>query len=366
MLNACARRVFLVRLATMLKILADDRIPWVSELFSSFGQLILKPASAIERQDLLNVDVLLTRTITRVNAELLEGTSVSFVGTATAGIDHVDADWLEKHGITLAYAAGSNASAVTQYVLCCVAYLRKNHRLPISKTKAMVVGVGHVGTAVAQVLKEIGFEVMLNDPPRAQKEKNFLSTPLEKSGDADLICIHTPLLHSEPFPTYHLFNDALISRLKPGAVLLNAGRGSVIDEAALIKYDHLTLALDVWENEPEINLSMLKKTLIATPHIAGYSEEVKWKATFNIYQQFLKHFNLSDSHHFRRQTPMPRKDQLDLSVLHWEDKALQFYNPMNDTVKMKPLLLDNPKQIGKNFLDLRTNYSFRKDFFIAA
>ena len=343
----------------MIKILSDDRIPFVSELFSEWGELILKPGERIERSDLLGVNVLLTRSITRINADLLKGTSVKFVGSATAGFDHIDQISLKNQSIAWAFSAGANAIAVAEYVLHCVAFLQKNNLLSGKKTTVAVVGVGHVGSVVSARLKKIGFTVLHNDPPRAELEKDFISTPLASLTNVDLFCLHTPLIKTGKFPTYHLISEHFLSKMKPGAILLNAGRGSVVDNNALLKQDHVIACLDVWENEPKINLELLKKVTIGTPHIAGYSKSAKLQATFSIYEAFLKHFHLSKIHQFKKLQQLQEKTTL-LNIENCntlEDVLLKIYDPDNETRNMRESLIKNHDQ----FENLRRYYQLRNE-----
>lgn len=158
----------------MITILADDCVPFVSELFGNWGKLILKPGTAIQKRDLKAINVLLTRSVTQINAALLQDTNVEFIGSATAGFDHIDYEWLEKQPISWAYAPGANAVAVAEYVLHCIAFLRKKDLLPQGSLNAVVVGVGHVGQIVSDRLQKIGFSVFHNDPPRSVSKKKKL------------------------------------------------------------------------------------------------------------------------------------------------------------------------------------------------
>lgn len=343
----------------MIKILADDRIPFVSELFGEWGELILKPGERIERRDLLDVNALLTRSITLVNADLLKGTPVKFVGSATAGFDHIDQVLLKNQSIAWAFAAGVNAIAVAEYVLHCVAFLRRSNLLSREKTTAAVVGVGRVGSVVSAHLEKIGFTVLHNDPPRAELENDFISTPLASLTNVDLFCLHTPLIKDGKFPTYHLISEPFLAKMKPGTILLNAGRGSVVDNNALLKQDHVIACLDVWENEPSINLELLKKVIIGTPHIAGYSKSAKLQATFSIYEAFLKHFHLSEIRQFKKLKQLQEKTIV-LNIENCntlEDVLLKIYNPANETRNMRKSLLRNPDQ----FENLRRHYPLRNE-----
>lgn len=343
----------------MIKILSDDRIPFVSELYSELGELILKPGAAICKNDLRDVNALLIRSITPVNADLLNNTAVEFVASATAGFNHIDHHWLEKKGITWAYAPGANAIAVAEYVLHCVAFLQKKNLLPPNKVTAAVVGVGHVGSIVSERLKKIGFIVLHNDPPRASLEKNFISTPLASLTHADLICLHAPLTKTGKFPTYHLIDKHFLAKLKPGCVLLNAGRGAVIDTTALLKQDKIITCLDVWENEPHINLALLEKVTIGTPHVAGYTQSAKLRATLMIYEAFLKYFQLPKTHQFEELQQLQKKVIVDIKDCHTvEDVLLKIYDPGKETQIMRNALAENPDQ----FETLRRHYQLRHEF----
>lgn len=331
----------------MKKIVADDQIPLLDELFAEFV-LIKKPGEEIRPADLRDADMLWVRTVTEVNAPLLQNTRVRFVGTATAGYDHLDIDWLNQHGIAWGCALGANAVAVAEYVWCVVAALRTRGQLQGNRLRAGVIGVGHVGSQVARYLKQMGFQVILNDPPRAEQEPGFHSQPLLEFADLDLICVHTALTRVGRFPSYHLLDDAFFQRQKPGTVVINASRGAVIDTQVLLRQSALSLCLDVWENEPNISLELLRRALIATPHIAGYSIDAKRRASLELYRQAQKFFGLPDKN--IETILSPSKD------------ALTIFNPLEYTEKMRTLLLENPAEAAPRFLELRKQYPWRASF----
>lgn len=266
-----------------MKIVADQQIPYVEEYFGHVGELCLKPGRAITAYDVHDADILLVRSITRVDSGLLKNSRVRFVGSVTAGADHLDTHWMEQHGIAWSVAKGFNAPSVAEYVSSVISVLQQSTFKGDGK-RAAVIGVGHVGKLVVEKLKQHGFEVVLCDPLRAEVEANFISTPLGEINNVDLICLHVPLTMVGSYPTYHMINQTFLSRQRPGCVLLNAARGAVIDSAELLQYGkHLTWCFDVWENEPNINKSVLEKAFIATPHIAGYSVQSKLRGTEMIY-----------------------------------------------------------------------------------
>ena len=345
----------------MITIIADDQIPFVSELFGDWGELILKPGTAIQKRDLMTTNALLTRSITRVDAALLQNTNVEFIGSATAGFDHIDHEWLAKQSISWAYAPGANAVAVAEYVLHCIAFLRKKKLLPQGSLNTAIVGVGHIGQIVSYRLQKIGFSVVHNDPPLSISKRKIVSTSLESLTEIDLICLHTPLIKTGKFSTYHLINDIFLKKLKPGCVLLNAGRGAVIDNQALLEHDHVITCLDVWENEPNINLDLLQKVAIGTPHIAGYSKPAKLRASLMIYEAFLKHFQLPNIHRFEKLLPLPKKITFNIKECHTvEDILLKIYDPGKETKIMGDLLINRLDQ----FENLRRRYQFREEFSI--
>lgn len=337
----------------MFKIVADDKIPYVKELFSPLGKLIQKPGTDIHHNELIDADILLVRTITQVDASLLKNTAVKFVASASAGHDHIDNVWLNKAGIAWAYAPGANAQAVANYVIGCINYLVKQ-KLLTADPRAGVIGVGHVGTAVTAALKQYGFEVFCNDPPRAAQEDDFISIPLSKFYELDLICVHTPLTTTGIFSTYHLLNQAFFNQLKPGCVILNAGRGAVVDNQALLATRQLIACLDVWENEPNINLDLLKKAVIATPHIAGYSQPAKLRATLMIYEKTIQFLQTIKANY-------PRNYKI---IIHDFEKSIShhnksLYNPQQDTAQMKAVLLKHPNEVSHYFRQLRREYPLR-------
>lgn len=274
-----------------MKIILDQKIHLPNALLCSKGELIRLPTETISREKLKNADCLLVRSVTKIDQDLLGGTSIRFVGSATAGTDHLDIDYLNRANITWAHAPGANAQTVVNYVDACIAGLRGENLLTGTALRAGVIGVGQVGRRVVSALENLGFDVLQNDPPRAIKEPSFVSTPLTEFKNLDLICVHTPLTFDNEFSTHHLIDAAFLSRQKAGCILLNAGRGAVVDSHALKKATHIIKVLDVWENEPNIDLELLKLSKIATPHIAGYSQAAKNQAATMLYHALCNFYN---------------------------------------------------------------------------
>lgn len=256
-----------------MKIVADDSMPLLAELFGRHGEVVVLPGRAIDPAAVRTADALLVRSITRVDAALLTGSRVRFVGSATSGCDHVDQQWLAHAGIRFAHAPGCNAGAVTQYLLSAFCALRPRWR----ELVVGIVGCGAVGGRLYRLLRGLGVRCLVRDPllpARSIPELCNLETVL---AGADILCLHVPLTRGGDHPTFHLLDAGRLARLKPGCLLINAARGAVVDNAALRRRLEggaaLTAVLDVWEGEPRLDLELWHRVAIGTPHIAGYSRE---------------------------------------------------------------------------------------------
>lgn len=345
-----------------LRIVADENMPLVGEYFSGGHELRLLPGRSIGAEDVADADALLVRSVTRVDEKLLGKSRVRFVGSATIGFDHLDTAWLEAHGIAWKTAPGCNADSVAEYVVACLAALQKEGRVELPPQRAVlagVVGVGNVGRRVAQRLRMIGCDVLLNDPPRAERESDFLSTDLKEFDAADIVCLHTPLVKDGAYPTHHLVGEKLLARMKPGAVLISAGRGEVVDFDALARYAHkLRLCLDVWNPEPEVRLDMLDKAEIASPHIAGYALQAKWRGTSMIYAAAADFFSLP-----LKNVPEPiARPHLNFELAgSWGEVVLGVVDPRADHVRMLAALKGCDKR-SPAFDRLRKEYPVRHEF----
>lgn len=341
-----------------MKIIVDINIPLIDELLGHQFDITKLSSDEITRENLQDADTLICRSVTAVNETLLAGTTVKFVGTTTSGFDHFNTQWLEANNIAWRAAVGCNALAVAEYVVSCVALLRKNNYLHGTSLRAGIIGVGHVGKLVAEKLKILGFELLLNDPPRAEQEQDFKSTPLNEFKDLDLICLHTPLTTAGPYPTYHLINEEFLKQQKAGGIVLNASRGAVVSTDVLLNSaKHLSLCLDVYEHEPHPNLKLIQQTLLSTPHIAGHSIQAKWRGTEMIVQQLMDFLG-------RTYVPLAQypiaPPTLDLSHLkNWEDIVLALYNPEQDSELLRNFLQQNATA---GFSQLRNIYQIRHEF----
>jgi erythronate-4-phosphate dehydrogenase len=271
------------------KIIVDENIPFGREAFGRLGEVVTMHGRKINIATVRDADLLVIRSITKVNRELLDGSRVRFVGTCTIGTDHVDETYLRERGIAFASAPGCNANSVAEYVVCSLLVLAKRGGYRLEGKTIGVVGVGNVGSKVVAKCEALGMRVLQNDPPLARLfpcEKRFL--PLEALMDAGFITLHVPLTKTGEDKTWHVADAAFLNRMKPGAVLLNTCRGAVLDNAAAasskLKAQSSKLVLDVWEGEPSISPELVTEAALGTPHIAGYSYDGKVNGTTMVYQ----------------------------------------------------------------------------------
>ncbi|MBV8042899.1 4-phosphoerythronate dehydrogenase PdxB [Pluralibacter sp.] len=280
-----------------MKILVDENMPYARELFSRLGEVKAVAGRPIPQHELDDADALMVRSVTKVNEALLAGKPVKFVGTATAGTDHVDDAWLTQAGVGFSAAPGCNAIAVVEYVFSALLMLAERDGFSLADRTVGIVGVGNVGGRLQKRLEALGIRTLLCDPPRADKGDNEDFRSLDELvQEADILTFHTPLFKDGPYRTLHLADDALLRRLKPGTILINACRGPVVDNAALLARlqagQPLSVVLDVWEPEPDLNTALLARVDIGTAHIAGYTLEGKARGTtqvFEAYSQFIGH-----------------------------------------------------------------------------
>lgn len=282
-----------------MRIVADANIVDVSALYETHGDLELLTGRSIGPADVRDADALLVRSITRVDAQLLAGSTVRFVATATSGTDHLDLAYLHEAGITVADAAGSNANAVVEYVLASLAQLILADELDLEGKHVAIIGFGHVGQRLYESLSSLNIPCVLCDPFVAAQHADLPFCSLDEALRAPIISLHTPFTKKGAHPTFHLLDASRLSALAAGTVLINAARGEVIDNAALVRRlrqaPGLITVLDCWENEPTISAALLSLVRLATPHIAGYSVEAKRSASTRNYQAFLRHFGLQDT-----------------------------------------------------------------------
>lgn len=258
-----------------MKIVVDNAIPFIKGILEPYAEVLYLDGKAISPADVADADALIVRTRTRCDAALLEGSAVKQVVTATIGFDHIDLGYCRDHGIGVATSAGCNARGVLQWVGAALAYLSQRHGFTPSERTLGVVGVGHVGSLVAEYAAAWGFRVVCCDPPRQQREGDLGFVGFDELlREADIVTFHVPFDAS----TRHMLDGNTLRLLRPGSIVINTSRGEVIDTEALCRSGH-PYALDVWENEPEISRDLLERAEISTPHIAGYSLQGKANAS---------------------------------------------------------------------------------------
>lgn len=352
-----------------MKILIDENMPLAEILFSSLGTVVKKAGRAITRSDLLDVDALMVRSVTKVDGDLLAGTPVKFVGTATIGTDHLALPALASLGVKVVSAPGCNAQAVVEYVCAALMSLETTRHLHWQEATIGIVGVGNVGRRLQATLQAIGCNVIACDPPRAAAgDAGFVD--FNEILAADVITFHTPLLREGDHPTWHLANRDWLQRLPPQRVLINAARGPVIDNRALSEFlgmrKDIAAVLDVWEDEPLINLELAQKVDIATPHIAGYSFDGKAKGTWQIYEQFCAHLGAHVSGDWRTLVQPEQCITLDMQSLPGENTAAsvvrRIYNILDDDVALRSTLHQSREERVAAFDQLRKHYRLRREF----
>ena len=329
-----------------MKIVVDDKIPYILPALNELAdEVVAKPGREITADVVRDAYILVVRTRTKCNRDLLEGSSVALIVTATIGYDHLDTDYLKEAGIEWTNCAGCNANSVAQYIGNSLLLLQRDRGLNISESTIGIVGVGHVGAAVLATRQERG-----DRAPDGMKWNSLYAIARE----ADVITFHTPLTYQAPFATYHLADAAFFAHLQRKPVIMNAARGGVVDEDALLNAMSCgrvrEAVIDTWENEPAISHRLLDNAFVATPHVAGYSADGKANATRMALASICRFLNRQMT--FRIEPPA-----LPESICLSEDsveRALQLYNPLADTERLR--------EAPENFEKLRENYPLRREF----
>lgn len=346
-----------------LTIVADENMPRVAEWFAPLGTVRTLPGRAIDASDLRDADVLLVRSVTRVDRALLEGSRVRFVGSATIGTDHLDLDWLAGAGIAVAAAPGCNANSVVEYVLGALSVLDgRLEALLARRQRVAVIGLGNVGGRLARLLAALGIDVVGCDP--FVDSAGVPRCSLDQALAADVVCLHTPLTRTGSHPTWHLLDAARIEALCSGALLLNAGRGEVVDNAALCerlqRAADLDVVLDVWEGEPAIDVDLLRHVRLGTPHIAGYSQDGKLAGTRLVLEACCRHFGLPvPPTAAPAQRPRLRLDAGLDPVMLLRSTLLQVYDIRQDDRQLREVLAVD--RSGTAFDALRRYYPVRRE-----
>lgn len=347
----------------------DCALPYWEEFFSDLGEVRPFSGKKLKPEDLRDVDALIVRTVTAVHAALLEGSAVRFVGAASAGMDHVDCAYLEKQGIRFSYAAGCNADAVSEYILTALHIVAARRHWNLKEKTLAVIGVGNVGSRVSRKARSLGMRVLLCDPPLRDLTGDPEYQPFESVQKADILTFHVPLVTGGPYPTRHMLNREVLSRLSPEQFVINASRGEVLDsrelKSALRKRQISGAVLDVWEGEPRIDYSLLELADIGTPHVAGTTLDGKIKAVAMMRAALCDYLGhpaptkddawYPESRHVRPDTLTTQQEAV-ASVLR------QAYDIEMDDAALRALGALPSGQTAESFERLRTHHPLRPEF----
>lgn len=348
-----------------MKVVADDKIPFLKGVLEPFIDMVYKKGAEISNEDLKDAQGLITRTRTKCNEKLLKETQVGIIATATIGYDHIDTNYCEQNGIKWTNAPGCNSGSVYQYIGSVLCTLAQKYNLDFSTQVLGVIGVGNVGKKVVRLGELLGTQVYLNDPPRQSKEGPCGFVSLEGIiRECNIITIHVPLTMDGPDKTFHLVDEKFLKRLSPDTIIINSSRGEVVDKEALkkaLKEKWIRAAvLDVWENEPNIDLELLGMLDIATPHIAGYSVDGKANGTAMSVQALSRKFDLPLRGWRPEDLPEPSNPFIHIDCLgKTEQEVIQMailstYKVLEDDARLRSSV--------ETFEAQRGNYPSRREF----
>ena len=333
-----------------MRVVIDSHIPDIKGKIEPFARVEYLEPGDFTANAIRDADALIVRTRTHCNAELLDGSRVRFIGSATIGTDHINHDYCTDHGITVRNAPGCNAPAVAQWVFCAIAVWMRHHHITTPNGLTLgIVGVGHIGSIVARWASQLGFSVLLNDPPRQNRESasDGIFCPLDElQRHCDIITFHTPLTRDGLWPTWHLCDRPFLDGLDRCRLILNAARGPITDSTALQRWRG-DIGLDCWENEPNISKILLEKAIVATPHIAGYSLQGKQRGTAMMLEALNEFYGWDIPIQI---IAAPATGAQDVTL----DGIASSYDIMADTARLK--------SIPSDFESLRNHYPHRNEF----
>ncbi|MBW5291031.1 MAG: Erythronate-4-phosphate dehydrogenase [Candidatus Ruthia sp. Asou_11_S2] len=333
-----------------MKLVIDDACYAYKEIFDHFGEITAIAGRDINANSVKDADVLIVRSRTKVNQALLNGSRVKFVGSTVAGLDHIDQDYLKTKGTQFFSAQGCNSMAVAEFVINTIVNLADELGFNYQKKTLGIIGVGNVGTRLAEKAKLMGIKTLLNDPPRQMRENldNFID--LNTALSADIITFHTPLTMDGKHPSYQLLNENNFHHITNKTILFNAARGGVIIEAIWQKHKTLANIIDCWEDEPNINLSLQNTAYLATPHIAGHSVDAKFMGSFMIYEALCTFLGEKQDENIRN---LINADELSIDRSNLKDTLNEIYDFQQDANAIKDV---------NNFEDYRRNYPIRYEW----
>ncbi len=343
-----------------MKIVADKHIPFLEGVFEPYAEVVYIDGRAINHDDIVDADALIIRTRTICNAGLLDGTKVRMIATATIGMDHIDLDYCREHGIEVHNAEGCNAGGVLQYVFSALYGVAARKGIKLDDATIGIVGVGHVGKKVEEMARYLGFKVLLCDPPRAAAEGGDGFCSLEfLLANSQVVTMHVPLDET----TRGMADEDFFMLMPPGSIFINAARGEVLDDEALIQAIPKlgAVVIDTWNHEPDVNRNLLEMVDIATPHIAGYSYQGKQNATASAVQSVARYFGIEQLYDYYPEADIPDHDPIRLDLggkTHGERAAVFQYN--------YPIFTDDFRfrMEPENFERLRSEYQYRREIYI--
>ena len=343
-----------------MKIVADKHIPFLEGVFEPYAEVVYIDGRQINHDDVVDADALIIRTRTKCNADLLDGTKVKLISTATIGTDHIDLDYCARHGIEVHNAEGCNAGGVMQYVFSALYGVAARKNIKLDGANFGIIGVGHVGRKVEHMARYLGFNVLRCDPPRAaaEGEEGFCSLEYLLA-NSQIVTMHTPLDDT----TRGMADEEFFMLMQPGAIFINASRGEVMNEDALkAAYPKLGAAIiDTWNNEPDVDEDLIELVDVATPHIAGYSFQGKQNGTASAVQSVAHHFGIEELYDYYPENDIPDHEPklLDLKDKKQGEIAAVFqYN--------YPIFTDDFRfrMEPGNFEKMRSNYQYRREFYV--
>lgn len=368
-----------------MQIVADENIPLLEQFFSEFGEIRKVPGRTMTSEDVKDADILLVRSVTQVNETLIANSPVKFIGTCTIGTDHIDLAYLDavnqqrsannQQKIAFSSAPGCNAEAVVDYVLSAVSVLIDKRDQIFQDLSVGIIGVGNVGFRLRRRLEAMGVTVIAVDPFKGAEEVGALSA-LDDALKADVVSLHIPITLAEDaaeHATYHLINEQRLQQMQPNACLINTCRGSVVDNTALKahmdKYADFESIIDVWEGEPNLDLQLMNRCMLATPHIAGYSLDGKMRGTEQVYQACCQTFGLPIRNKLAQYLPEPSIKKIKFGDSVPVRQALRtairavYEVRVDDGIMRSTLLRTNgePQAMRTQFDLLRKNYPLRRD-----
>lgn len=349
----------------MVRIIADDKIPFLKGVLEPYANVVYLPGNQIDRNAVMGSDALLIRTRTRCSSGLLAGTPVRFIGTATIGFDHIDTEYCESNNIRWTNAPGCNSSSVQQYLTSALLRISAETGINLREKTVGIIGVGNVGSKVQKVANALGMRVLLNDPPRVRNEGQDGFTDLDELlYESDIITMHVPLNLEGDDKTYHLFNRDLFRKVRKGSWLINTSRGEVVETEALknaLAEERIAgTVVDVWEREPEIDISLMHMAFLATPHIAGYSADGKANGTAMIVRNLSESFGIPLTDWYPEELPVPNEPGFTIECNGKQtDEILRkavfhSYNIVEDDIRLR----FDPSLFEKE----RENYPVRREF----